>query len=692
MQNKQPLPFGSHYSASSVALMTYHDVLDFFIPLSATNVADTRFGDRFDYIHQMVIGVDTPEGYVLGAIAPHVDGMTYSLTGTDHAKFSISSTGVITLVNTSGFSAGSKSFNVVNNIYGTIPVTVPVVNGAGSYLFYDTANGNDSNAGTQPHIPKLTLPVGVPTVGTIYLKRGSTFTKTGSLTPNDGKTYRGYGNPIVARPKIVETSQAVKNMSVISVNNVAVYDIDFVGGQRGISVETATTLIIKRCKASNSGSVGDNNSQGFYIKGVTFPTLKHLETEDCYGDGGYVVTCKQGEVAYNKFLAPAGDAGDCLQITDENNYSKRCTDLHVHHNIGDYDKESASVKGSFVLQGCTGCTYEHNTAWGHYFGHGIAGSRNVIRSNISFYAYMNPTNNNEFNMIGAAEPIDKLKVYDNTFMFTQRGFNLSGYSGNGFTEWDRADIEAQWNMILFTEEPMKSTERLTSNIKNNIFMSNVTNAFTFSGRGNTAATITCPITAFTNNGDGTGTFTTSQAKSLHQRGDTTVVSGMTDPTLNTTWTVTEATTNATFKVSGVVAQLTLTGQSGTATKTLEYATINNIAGENTFQAEVGTVLKNRPTISGTCQDGQTVTVSATLPLGHTAVYYWRINHAQIGTGIPFNIPALTSATADSAFGSQYNNLNKAHLSCVMEITNPKGMKSLITAIWSDGQVYKRVVA
>lgn len=693
MQNKQPLPFGAHYSASSFCTLTYHDVLDFNLPLTAANVADSRFGDRFDYIHKMVIGTSTPNGYVLGTIAPHVAGMTYSLSGTDAAKFNISAVGQITLADNTGLSAGTLSFNVVNNVYGTIPVTVPVVNGSGSYLFYDSMNGDDTNAGTQPHAPKKTLPTGTPTVATIYLKRGSTFRKTGTLTPNDGKIYQGYGDPSVARPIIEELSVANINMLADSVNDVYLYDIQLKGGYRAFSSTTSTRTYIKRCRAFDYGSASNGNSQGFYLKGAGFAILKHNETSNGYGDGIYMVAAQKFDVAYNRLLAPLAGVGDCLQITDENNYLKRCTNGHIHHNIGDYNVFSASVKGSMVFQGSSQSTYEHNIAWGQYFGHGVAGGNVTIRHNVAFYAFITPPNGNEFNMIGAAEPIGGLRIYDNLFMFTQRGFNLSGYAGNGFTEWDRTDIYAKWNMIGFAKEAIKSTERLTCNISDNVFFSNVSNAFTFAGRGNTAATVVDNVTAFTNNGGGVGTFTFA-SKHRHTKGDTTVVAGMGDGTLNTTWTVIDVWSDTTIRVSGVGAQANLTGQTGTATKVLEYVTINDIATENTFQAEAGTALRVRPTISGTCQDGQTVTASATLPAGHTATYQWRLNGVAISgaTSAAYTITAGTSSTAANKFASQYNNLEKPMLSCVITVTNPKSMKSIITAVWSDNSVYKTVAA
>lgn len=667
------------------------------IPFSAANKADTRFGDRWDYINQMVIGTTSPNGTVLGTIAPHVSGMTYSLTGTDAARFSVSSVGEITLTNNSGLVAGNLSFNVVNNVYGTIPVTVPVVNGSGSYRFYaDAANGgNDSNSGTMPHLPKLTLPLTDAGVGTIYLRRGSVFSKTGTITMADNRTFQGYGNPSLPKPVIYETVQANVNVFANSVNNFAIYDVELKGGSRGLSTTTVSTLAILRCMARDCG-VGDNNSQGFYVKGVSNPLIKHNETFHCDGDGLYVVGTSgntRGEISYNTWGTPFGTAGDCMQITGEGNASKTNIGLWVCYNTGDYSESTNASKGAFVLQGSNQCLFEHNVGWGYAFGMSMGGTRSTIRHNYLGYSYRTPRNGQEYNFIGSETHIDKLKLMDNISMFTQRGFNLSGFPSGGITEWDRADIDAQWNQIMFSQEAIKSTERLTSNIKNNIFSANYGNSFTFAGRGNTAATITKTITAFTNNGGGIGTFTTS-IKCFMSIGDSVVITGMSDPTLNGTWPVVGVWTDTTFRVSGIGAQSNLTGETGTATKVLDFATINDIAGENTFQACVGTVIKTRPTISGTCQDGQTVTVSIYLPVGHTATYQWRLNHTNISgaTGTSYAIPALTSATADNPFVPQHSNLNKPQLSCVITVTNPAGYKSLVTAIWPDNEVYRRVVA
>lgn len=691
MQGKQPLPLHQHYSASSFAVMAYHDELAFNLPLTAANVADARFGDRFDCVHQMVVGVDSPIGYVLGTIAPHVDGMTYSLTGTDHARFSISSTGIITLTNPSGFSAGSKYFNVVNNVYGTIPVTVPVVNGSGAYRFYDSVNGDDANAGTQPHIPKKTLPIGTPSVSTTYLKRGSTFTKTGAITLSDNQSFKGYGDPAQPKPVVIETSNLTNNFEANSLNNIAFSDVEFRGGLRGLSCTTVSTLDIMRCTARGCGKDGNNNSQGIYVKGTNNPKIKHNEGYDCYGDGIYIVSTTgltRGEIAYNYSNAPVGNAGDCIQVTGEGNISKINRGLWIHHNIGNYDAVLDSSKGAFVLQGSHQCLFEHNTAWGYYFGLSAGGTHNTIRHNYFAYSFCIPTNGNEFNFIGSETHTDNLKIYDNASMFTYRGFNMSGYG----SELDRVDIDARYNTIMFCREASKSTERATTNIKKNIFCANYINSHTYAGRGNTVANVIANVTAFTNNGDGTGTFTTSNTHN-HFDGDTTVVSGV-SVAMDKTWTVLTALTNTTFKVSGVASEPTATGLTGTATKVRAYTTINDINADNTYQASVGTVIKTRPTISGTCADGQTVTASITLPTGHTAAYQWRLNDADISgaTSAAYTVAAGTSATALNKFVPQHSNLNLPRLSCVILVTNPAGDESYVTAVWPDNEVYKIVVA
>lgn len=128
----------------------------------------------------------------------------------------------------------------------------------------------------------------------------------------------------------------------------------------------------------------------------------------------------------------------------------------------------------------------------------------------------------------------------------------------------------------------------------------------------------------------------------------------------------------------------------TVTKNLEFATQTVVVTE---QLGVGPTLNVIPTITGTCQDGQTVTCNTTAQVGITYEYQWILNEreAASGTSAGFNIPAGTAANINKRM-PVLNGLNTTQLGCIVIATDSLGRKSYIPALWDRWIAFKTVVA
>lgn len=683
------LPHYKHFNAILRMNMRNHDNVDFNLPLTPANLANTLFNDKWEYLNHMYLGTTTPNSYVLGTPIPTKSGRTFSLSGTDAAKFGIGPTsGQIYLADNTGLAAGNLSINVVTSDLGSFPITVPVV-GTSGYGFVDTVNGNDSNSGMQPHLPKRTFTDRsvFGWANNILFKRGSTVTASLKLANNT--VYQNYGDP--SQPRTIlycptNETYAVVNafkangVSLQGCSNIKVLDFDIKGGstcQRGVNGYNIQGATVKRC--SVSGNISNSNSQGILFNGnCSNVIVRHCDTADgLYGDGCYLTATAGIEVCFNTFRTPFGGAGDCLQITGENNFSQRCSNAYVAFNILDYRVATNSGKGSVVIQETDRYCFEYNFCRGNYFGAGLVGSNCTARMNYIYDSKMSPTNSNEWALgLGANQYASSHDYHDNFILRSQRGLYLSGYSG----PWDRVDLNWVGNTIALCSQALRATERWTGKMSNNILAANYDNSFTFAGNGNTAATVTGTITAIADNGDGTYTITCGQAHRLGV-GNTVTISGVTG--LSGSIAVLSVPSSTTFKVAGTGLVLV----SGTYAKDLEFSTIDTTG--NFAQTQLGTVLPSNPTNSGTCQDGQTVTCSASLPAGHTAVYEWSLNGRVVYTGAAYTIAGGSSSQTNK---NMPTSRNFATLSCRVVVTDPQGNKSFVPAVWGDGLVYKQVVA
>ena len=204
----EELPPLAAFARSPSPWIDISDDPQFSVPLTEANYADSRVSDKWGYFNLMYVGVDTPNGYVLGTPIPPAAGRTFSLSG-DTGGLSIDSgTGQLTVSDATQIAtAGTRAVTIAVSDLGDFAITVPVVDGTetstATCTFYDSANGDDLNDGRQPHAPKQTLFTqfaGIPS-GNILLKRGSTFTGRALILQNN-RVYRGYGDPSEDRPVI----------------------------------------------------------------------------------------------------------------------------------------------------------------------------------------------------------------------------------------------------------------------------------------------------------------------------------------------------------------------------------------------------------------------------------------------------------------------------------------------------------
>jgi hypothetical protein len=144
----------------------------------------------------------------------------------------------------------------------------------------------------------------------------------------------------------------------------------------------------------------------------------------------------------------------------------------------------------------------------------------------------------------------------------------------------------------------------------------------------------------------------------------------------------------TFPIDAGVASLA-TGTI-TVSKNLEFATQTVVVTE---QSGVGPTLNVIPTLTGNCQDGQTVTCNTTAQPGITFEFVWILNEREpaSGTSSTFNIPAGTSANINKRMPA-FNGLNTAQLGCIVIATDSLGRKSYIPALWDRWTAFKTVVA
>ncbi len=690
----------------------YFDTIDFTFTLTPANWLDSKINDRWTYINDMYLGVGVSNGYVLGTLpipAP-AGARTWSFTG-DTTGLAIDATsGEITVSDGTHFTgAATLNITVVTSDLGSYAITVTVVTSSQTTLrFIDGVSGNDSNSGNTPHEPKLSF----QSSGTTALfKRGTNIVHT--IRHVSSHTYRGYGDPSAAQPLVYFTpgeQSAIINQyksgnsgPLQGDNSVIIRDIHFSGGGNSVAelynMGTAGACSIKRCTFSdNAGTI---NLQAMHSSVSKDITIRHCNFSNYQGDGVYFVSSSQIEIGYCNLGCPSGTVGDAMQITGESDPTLRCGSMWVHHNIFQQDTSSNSVKGALVIQETSAFLVEDNFMFGKYFACGNGGQFGTIRNNYTYKSLLPTANSNYNNTWGVGSGTDQMShtvhILDNTINWAARGLNLSGFSaptGIGTAGWNRIDMVMEWNTIFNTFQNFcKITESWSGKISNNIGFKNSSNAITAVGTGASTADITQSLTLSYSSGTGKVTAT---APNDHKMigGTVVIISGATETEFNGTYTIGGITslTQKTFTYTpGSAPGVTTASGTPLFHQYREYTTRTTTG--NTFQSDKGPVLDVYPTVTGTCQDGQTVTVSTTAQTGVTYTYQWRLNGVAIGgaTATTFAIPVGYAATTDR-YRPSWNSLNAAELSCVVIATNTLGRKSFIFAKWPDNRTHETIAA
>lgn len=678
--------------------MRYRDSVGFNIPLTASNYTDPRFSDKWGHFNDMYLGVTTPNGYILGTTVPPSQGRTFSVTGTDSSRFSINATtGELSLSNNSGLAEGTLNINIVASDLGSFAITIPVVSSSTSILFVDPTNGNDLNSGREPHLAKRTYDPAALSNPTIQcIKRGQILDLAVAMEFRNGTIFKGYGDPSLPKWGVrteggfinqFRNARKANGISAQGCSNVEIRDCNMLGGstiQRNVDAYNVTNIAIKRCYFT--GNIDHANSSGFSVNNNSSNfVFKFNETSgSLYGDGGYITATNSYDIQFNIFRSPNGTAGDCLQISDEGNVDQRCFDGYIAYNIASFGTTTTSGKGCLVISGTDYVTVEHNfIPRGNYFGISTGAAHIIIRHNYCFESSLNTTNNNEYGIGFASDnPSLAIDIYDN---YCIRGARTISISENG-SLWKRDDIFMQYNTIALSNlVPVRITVANTCDMQKNIFCSGVSNTTQSVGQGTTVSVNSGTISGFTSNGDGTGYFTTNTGVSSHAAvGDTITV---TTASIPTDYTLLARQNGGSRLV--VASAMSTDSVARTWERKKRYGTQN--ISNNTSQLALGTGLSLQPTLSGNCQNGQTVTASYTLPQGHTGLGEWVLNGRVATTGDSYAIPALTSASTDIN-GCRANGRNSAKLSFRLTITDPNGNISYVKGIWPDSTVYKTVIA
>ncbi len=701
MAKKSPFPHYKHFADAFWLTMRYREDVQFNVPLTAANYTNSLFAGKWGHWNDMYIGTTSPNGYVLGNPIPELAGRTFSLTGTDAARFSVgSSTGIITLANNSGLTVGTLSINLVASDLGSFAISVPVVSSASSIMFIDQENGNDANSGREPHLPKVTYdPVAMSYPTVRCFKRGTTTTLNVPMDFGNNSVFKGYGNPSLDKWKLstgggylhqIRNALKANGVDQQGCSNVSIYDCEFLGGatiQRNIDAYNVQELNVMRCYFD--GNIDHSNSNGISVYGgcTNFVGKWNESSHTLYGDGMYIKQTNGYTVMFNYFGTPNGGNADCFQATDENSLNQRCFDGYVAYNIAMFlGNSSSSGKGGFVVGGTDYVTIEHNfVARGNYFGIGTGSAHCIIRHNYTYDCYRRPTIWNE-NGIGLAAdtPVLAVDIYDNYCLLSARTLSISD---NG-TAFKRDDIYVNGNTFgIGSMRPVRRTTANTLDMQYNIFCAHPNNTVDTVGNGSVVSTNSGTISAFTSGGDGTGYFTTSTGAGSHTfTGDTVTVTTAGVPV---DYTVTgRGNGTRIYVVSGMATDTT----ARTWERKKRYA--GHTIANNIEQLALGTGLTAMPTLSGTCQDGQTITATYIVPAGHTVTREWLINGRPISgqTGTTLSIPALSSATTDINGCRTGAASNTAKLSFRLCVIDPNGIKSYVMGIWPDKQVYKTIVA
>lgn len=462
---------------------------------------DTLEGRDREYLffECLRVGIDAPNGYVLGRIGKNQFGDLWNLSG-DSAGFQLID-GVLSVQDSSLIvNTNSRIVEVSrtrNDITQTTKLEVSVYDDAMNAHFV-VQHGDAGNDGKQPHKPVLESELSVPVsyqIHEIYYRRGDTFEL--GIIMNQDQTYGAFGDPLLDKPKMIVTANTVlvqnngnyrehlvegkrhppqtvggvqvKGKIIDDKANTVIKDIELDSRNSGLSGTDMTghvplyvygTVNLSLLRITLSGNNDNSNSSGIRLIGCKGPKIEFLRVKDVYGDGIYGKGVNRGvgvnrpvEIAFSYFDAPLGGGADCIQFSEENDgLSGRCYDIWVHDCVCLQSSESNSLKGSIAIE-ANYYLVENCKIGGKYFGVSLSGRQGTCRHNLLFSGGLPVGHSaaaNTFGIGAASENIShSISIYDNTVeghLGMVSGIIISGFD-LGNTN-DRENEQRRFDMLI----------------------------------------------------------------------------------------------------------------------------------------------------------------------------------------------------------------------------------------------------
>ncbi|MDP2573331.1 hypothetical protein Q8W40_14155 [Vibrio penaeicida] len=458
---------------------------------------DTLEGRDREYLffECLRVGIDAPNGYVLGRIGKNQFGDLWNLSG-DSAGFQLID-GVLSvqdsslIVNT--FSRIIEVSRTRNDLIQTTKLEVSIYDDAMNARFV-VQHGDAGNDGKQPHKPVLESELSVPVsyqIHEIYYRRGDTFEL--GIIMNQDQTYGAFGDPLLDKPKMIVTGNTalVQNSGnyrehlvegiryqpdtakgkIIALRaNTVIKDIDLDSSNSDLSGTEMTgviplyvygTIDLNLLRITLSGNNEHANSSGIRLVECKGTRIEFLRVENIYGDGVYgrgvntgeeVYRHRSMEIAFSYFNAPLGGGADCIQFSEQGSVGNRCYDIWVHDCVCLQSLESTSLKGSMAID-ANHYLVENCIVGGKFFGIGLAGRNGTCRNNLIYSGGIpvgHSATANTFGIGAASENVShSISIYDNAvggYLGMASGILISGFD-LGNTN-DRENEQRRFDMLI----------------------------------------------------------------------------------------------------------------------------------------------------------------------------------------------------------------------------------------------------
>lgn len=465
--------------------------------------------EAFGYLGNMLVEANAANGTKIGRVLVVNDARpapTYTISG-DVAGLAInSSTGMISVADGSQLLAATRTITITaTNPYGSASTTVqlPVVSVTANVWYVDAANGSDANAGNLPSLALKTASAARPKQGTVYWKRGGTWTDDSIALRTNG-VHAAYGDPADAAPWINSPNVYGAAPVIVggnystSVINTSVSDLKISGTERcfyhnGDGTTNGTNAVkIIRCTFTGNTSTADS-AKGVYLKSLTHGavTIRHCRVENYNGDGVYLVKCGSAsgeylnEIAYNFIDSPIGSGADCLQIANENDISIKSYDFWVHHNTMK-NASANSQKGNAVLENTYRTLFEENDCEGRHFCLSSIGFNATVRYNRLTKSDL--ANDAAALVVGESNNFGKQRWVGNLLENNWVALGILGYNDPA-GGWNRYDMEIFFNTSRNNLRHYRQNRPASGRLQYNVGELNTNNAMVAdAGNGQNIAT------------------------------------------------------------------------------------------------------------------------------------------------------------------------------------------------------------